>query len=112
MIRKRIRQHIRDFEEQQIKDILEEKWSTRMTRKAIYRNKMFMTKIKDKRRTLIHNRKEIVKVATHFHKNLYTKNKNNATQYHREDWETIANNSFVRALAVYCKHTVFCFLRL
>ncbi len=93
LIKKKICQGIRDYEEQQIKDILEGKWSTRMTRKAIYRNKSLMTKIKDRRGTLIHNRKEIVKIVTQFYENQCPKKNDHETQYYSEDWVTMADNN-------------------
>ncbi len=72
LTKKEIYAVIKNYEEEVVREIIEENWSTRSAKKAIRQGTYMLAKVKNNARIEIYDRKEVVREATKFYKNLYS----------------------------------------
>ncbi len=66
LVKKKVREDLKEFENSKIKQIIDETWSTKKEKKELRRGKNLITKIKDKERKEIYGREVIVETITGF----------------------------------------------
>ncbi len=71
LVRRKVREDIRRYDERKIVNIIEDSWSTRKVKKELNQGRTMINKMKDKNGKLVKDREGILQMVTEFHEDLH-----------------------------------------
>jgi len=99
LIKRKIREDVRKFNDEITEEIIEKTWSTKKVGKTLSEGICLLPSIKDRNGTTIYDRSRIVEEATCFYEDLYKDSRSLGDS--SDNWrEHVQNNDQVRAFSV------------